>query len=381
MRNTFSKIIIALAVFGGLALVQADTIKLQNGDQLTGQLTAVKGEKILLNTPYATNPIAVSADDIKDASFEGKYSFRMSNDDKISGHINTIREGSLVIQAKYLDKLLLPLKEIASVRTGQESTTDKTKETVSSETGSKEEQDKEETEEKVETDTDDTADSADDTEEVESLWEGSISAGGNRQRGNTERTSATVEINAERATEQDEMSLLFRYNYAEEDSELTTRNIYGEMEYDYNLSERWYWSLNSSFLSDEFRDLDLRTTVGLGIGYRWLKSPRFSLATEAGLTYISRNYETSPDETDLAGRLSADFDGQITDTLSVFEELTVYPSLEGGSHLVHNEMGLKSKITDAWHLKLSHITDYNSDPPAGIEDTDTTLSLSVGYSF
>lgn len=378
------KTILSVTILMSLILavsLQADQINLDNGDQLSGKLTAIKGNKIVFITHYSTDPVAVSASKIQDIVVDGKCTLQMTNGDRISGHISALRDGELVLINEYQDKLTLPLHKIQAVNTGQKNVSGKNEKAVASGHLYPKNKSTEKEQEGAEIAADDTDEVVEGKKTPESSWEGSISAGGNRQRGNTERTSANIEVNVERLTELDEISLLFRYNYAEENSALTTRDIYGEIGYNYNLSERWYWTLNSSLLSDDFRDLDLRTTVGLGLGYRWLKSQRFSLSSEAGLTYISRNYEKSPDETDLAGRISVDVEGQITDTLSVFEKLTLYPSLEGGGHIVHNEMGLKSRITDAWHFKISHVTDYNSEPPENIEDTDTTLSLGIGYNF
>lgn len=379
MDVKFARNIVFVFVVAGLCSaisLQADKVSLKNGDRLSGKLVGVRGNALMFETAYAQNPIAISLSGIKAIEIGRVCRLGITNGDAISGEITGVRPAALVLKTAYQARLTVQTEQIQNL---ERLAAEQVEDIAGASTASGQAAASEGKSEATPLSSEESGNPI--KERRESLWEGAVSIGGNRQTGNTERTSANVEVNARRETEMDGIDLLFRYNYAEEDDSLTARDVYGEMTYKYNLSKRWYWSLSSSLLSDEFRDLDLRSTAALSVGYRWLDSERFSLTTEAGLTYISRNYETNPDETSLAGRLSLDFDGELTETLSVFENITIYPDFQGNGHIVHNEMGLKSRLSSAWHLRLSHVTDYNSDPPGSLEDTDTILSLGIGYDF
>ncbi len=355
-------------------ILQGATVFLKNGDRLSGKLTAIEDRQLTIRPSYAAQPVKIKISNVKNIDAESEYRVYMANGDRISGRIQSMRDGFVSLNtASYKGELRIPVSDIQKL--------EQTDESAMSSSASQTEADESGAEQDEAAPAPDEPAAGEKGNEAENLWHGSVSLSGNRQSGNTDRTSASAEIQARRKTEADVLSLLFRYNYAEEDGALTARDVYGQMGYEYNLSRRLYWLLSASLLADEFRDLDLRTTTGLSLGYRWLTSDTLSLSTEAGLTYISRNYETNPDETSLSARLAARLEAQLTETLQMFEDLTVYPNLQGDGHVLHNEVGLRSQITKAWHLKISHVTDYDSDPPGQLEDTDTTLSLGLGYSF
>ena len=81
-----------------------------------------------------------------------------------------------------------------------------------------------------------------------------------------------------------------------EDGIETARNnrVYGK--YDHFLTEKWYAYGNADAEEDKFKDLNLRTTIGGGMGYQFFETSERSLSLEGGFTYVNNDYDLAEDE-------------------------------------------------------------------------------------
>jgi hypothetical protein len=74
----------------------------------------------------------------------------------------------------------------------------------------------------------------------------------------------------------------------------TARNATGAFRYDRFVTRQLYFNGSAIFTNDRFRDLDLRTAIGLGAGYQVADNPRAKLGVEGGYGYVNRRFSTSP---------------------------------------------------------------------------------------
>jgi putative salt-induced outer membrane protein YdiY len=209
-----------------------------------------------------------------------------------------------------------------------------------------------------------------------------VSLAANLQSGNTDRGGLTASAEASRRGDRDRFQMRFLYNIAEENGALTTRNVFGALEYDYFFTKRFYGLLALELLNDTFKDLNLRTVVGPGVGYQVWDDPKKTLALEAGVSYYSEDLKSHPDRRWFALRLAADFGYKFTDSLKFTDRLVLYPSLENLSDFtLRNEAALLTTIGAGWSMKLADVTDYVSDPPSGTKSTDNLLTAGLQYAF
>jgi putative salt-induced outer membrane protein YdiY len=211
---------------------------------------------------------------------------------------------------------------------------------------------------------------------------GNISVGGAYQTGNTDRNSFSADGNASIRGERDRFGVRFLFNYAEEDGDVTTRNIYGALKYDYFFTKKFYGYLGLEMLYDRFKDLNLRTTVGPGVGYQFWDDEVKFLFLEGGLAYVNEDRRDAPDEDRISARLAANFRYTFSKYLTFADFLQVYPSLSyGGEFTLRNEAAILSPLGAGWALKLSNVWDYDSDPPEGVSKNDLLWILGLQYSF
>lgn len=215
-----------------------------------------------------------------------------------------------------------------------------------------------------------------------SAWSGSVTVGGNLQSGNTERLSGSLAAEAVRKTRRDRYSMRFIYNYAEEDDELTERNAFGALKYDYFFTRRTYGLLSLEMLSDEFKDISLRTVVGPGVGYQVWDDAAKSLGLEAGVSYFNEDRDEGTDDSWFTGRLAGILKLRVFEGVVFSDYLLVYPSFEEtGEYQLRNEAGLSTALGATWSLRLTSILEHDSQPEPGIKKTDLSWILGLQYNF
>ena len=317
--------------------VFADEIVLENGNILTGTVVKVEGGKLTLKTDFS-QPVEIQMDKIKKITTDNPVEVHLTTGEIIKGKLKTAEDGRMVIEpSPERGATRIEAKEIASVNPPPKPPVKLT---------------------------------------------GSITLGGNHQSGNTDRAGASVAADASLKTDLNRFSLRFLYNYAKESGQETTNNTYGLLKYDYFFTKKFYGYLASEFLKDRFKDLNLRTIVGPGVGYQVWDDPGKFLSLEGGVAYESDDYITAKDQSTVTARLAADFRYKLFEFVIFGDRLEVFPNLNyGGEYKLRNEASIQSPLGAGWALKLSNIIEQNSDPSPGFKKTDTTWILGLQYSF
>ncbi len=216
----------------------------------------------------------------------------------------------------------------------------------------------------------------------ETKWKGNANVAAEIKSGNTDRTSASVGAEGTRQTIQDRYNLRVLYNYAEENDIKTTYDVYGAGKYDYFISEKLYAYISLELLKDEFKNLNLRSVIGPGVGYQVWDNDIRTLSVEAGISYFSEDRDIGDDDQWATGRLAANFGYIFRKTISFTDSIIIYPNLEdSGEYTLRNEAVLATAIGTNWSLRFSNILEQDSDPSAGVEKSDWQWLLGLQYNF
>jgi putative salt-induced outer membrane protein YdiY len=315
----------------------ADVILLENGDRLTGEVTELVNGVVTIETEYA-EPIKIRADKVTGIETDRDVEVHMKTGEVIKGRLANDGGGELVVgAAETRGSTVVKWSGVEAINPSQ-------------------------------------------VQPVK--WTGSITVGAGLSSGNSDIANVSVGGEAQRRTEDDRYSVRFLHNYAEEDDKITSRNTYGAAKYDYFFSQRLFGYLGFELLNDDFRDLNLRTVVGPGIGYQVWEDPVRSLLFEGGLSFFSEDREESEDDDWISGRLAVDLRYEFFDAVIFSDRATIYPSLSDfGEYQLRNEAALLSALSAAWSLKLSSILERDSSPPDDIEKNDWHWVLGLQYGF
>jgi putative salt-induced outer membrane protein YdiY len=157
----------------------------------------------------------------------------------------------------------------------------------------------------------------------------------------------------------------------------------GGIKYDYFLSKKTYLLAQASGESDLNALLDLRTTVGVGVGYQFREDESWKISGEAGLSYVDENYEGNADDSDfLAARLAYKADWKASDKWEVGQAGQIYPSLEDKEDVnALVDTHAKVTLTKNMFLQLQWLFTWDNTPASGTERVDDLYLLTLGWSF
>jgi putative salt-induced outer membrane protein len=170
--------------------------------------------------------------------------------------------------------------------------------------------------------------------------------------------------------------------YGEIDNEKTAERYFTELRADYLWTERFYSFGNATWLKDQFAGLDARYYAGLGVGYFFVKTPKHTLVTEAGLNYTVEEFTDNTDRGYLGGRLFGKYTYSFTEKNFFSQSVEYLPDFkEASNYLVNSETALVSTLNGNLSLKTSYLVRYDNEPAAGKKKTDTIASAAVVANF
>jgi putative salt-induced outer membrane protein YdiY len=163
----------------------------------------------------------------------------------------------------------------------------------------------------------------------------------------------------------------------------TARNWSGTFKYDRFLTPRLFVNANAIFTNDRFRDLDLRTALGAGIGYQILQTAVVTLTADAGLGWVNENLASQPDDRYTAVRESAALTvNAIPDRVQLFHQHDGFIGVTGHDNLfVRMQNGVRVGLAAGFVTTLRLDFDYDRSPAPGRRNVDQTFALTLGYRF
>jgi putative salt-induced outer membrane protein YdiY len=214
-------------------------------------------------------------------------------------------------------------------------------------------------------------------------FSGHANAALSRQRGNTDKDELDLDADLTLRRKHDRFTAFAELEKDRADNEKIKDAWKLDGNYDYFVTEKWYWGGFVRFEHDQFADLNLRTSVGPLIGYQWIESKEMNLSTSTGLSYVSEDFDSQPDNDYVAVPWNINFDMYLLDDFAQFyHKQNGFWSVEDSSDVVVDTWtGLRFPLilglVASTELKLSYDGAVASDK----SKTDTTYSLKLGYQW
>lgn len=147
----------------------------------------------------------------------------------------------------------------------------------------------------------------------------------------------------------------------------------------YKFNDRLFAYGLAQYERDRFQGYSARYTVSGGLGYRVIAQDDVTLDLRAGPAWRRTELVTGGSDSSLAGLASADFKWEIAEDLNFRQRGSAL--VESGTSTFTTETSLETVLTGALSARLSYLVEYESDPPAGRESTDTTTRATIVYGF
>ncbi len=316
----------------------ADEVTMANGDVITGEILTLKEGKLTIKTPY-NEALEVAWGSIKRIQSETPVEVVLSDDTRLQGPLQMGEDGVLQVVTESAGPVAVG--EMALI-------TDINPPVVPAVT-----------------------------------YEGNLDAGVSYLTGNADTVSGNLSGLFVARSKRQRFTLRGKWYYAENDKVVNAREAGGSVKYDFFVTEKFYVYANTLFLYNPFKDLDLRSTFGGGVGYQFWEDVRKKLSFELGVSYVDENFRIAEDNAYAGGRWAINFDYWILqDKIDLFHFQEGYFSLEDFKDMnLITEQGLRFMVLKDFYTSFQVNVAYDNIPSPGFKSTDTALIFGLGYNF
>jgi putative salt-induced outer membrane protein YdiY len=328
-------LVIALAAV--VSSARADEIVLNNGDRLTGTITAA-GSKLTIDTK-AAGKVTVDLKDVKTFSTDEPTDIVLRDGTKVRARIESAGNGQIALASGAAPITVVPYGRLKAINSPT------------------------------------------------AAWSGNVLVGGLLARGNTDVDSLNASAQLNHKTDHDQFTFFGQYLFGRQrvpgdGKHETTNDLLGRIKYEYDFTPRLYGYASVQAEHDTIAGLDLRLAPMVGPGYTWFDEPVFTFSTEAGIGYLYRQYAHDGETGTAAARLAYHLQSQINDKVSAFHDMEYLPGLDRIDNYVLNaDLGVHTEITGKIYTEFRVDYRYDSKPAPGHGPNDLRFILGVGASF
>jgi putative salt-induced outer membrane protein YdiY len=317
----------------------ADEVRLKNGDRLTGKVKLLEEGKLLFETPYA-GEITIIWSKVSRLKTDGPIKVVLHDETVVQGTSLLAEDGKMRLETEEIDEdISFDLADLKFINPEPPGPAVK----ISAR----------------------------------------ANVGVDVKKGNTETESYHLDGSFQARTKQNRFKIGLEMNNERDASVKTAQNWLVSMNYDHFLSQKWYVSGNTSFENDEFKDLNLRTALGIGAGYQIFETPVTNFSGEMGLSQVNEDFEFDEDASYLAGRIAFTLErGFWGNRMAFFHNDEALISLEDTNDItIRTRTGFRFPFNDAFNLTVQYNWDWDKTPAIGQEKTDEQYLVTLGYEY
>lgn len=215
-------------------------------------------------------------------------------------------------------------------------------------------------------------------------YEGSFNVGFNAARGNANTTDVHIDGKIVPSFGRNTIAIGGDLNRSEADGQTNQSNWTVRAEYsrDFGVQRRWYANVFNSYENNDLGDLNLRVTAGAGVGYRFFNERPTLLSISLGPGYVNENYRTEGDRTFLGLVWNLSFERDLWgEDLVFYHTDTLTFGLTEDQLVARTATGLKVALIADLTASAELRYDHQKAPPPGAVKDDWYYILKIGYEF
>ena len=132
---------------------------------------------------------------------------------------------------------------------------------------------------------------------------------------------------------------------------------------------------------DSQEDLRIRTSLGGTLGYRFWETAAGALKTSGGISQLWEDYQTNASQRDYALTWIFNYRTRINKNWEYFANSRTFFRLKQSATLVNINQTLRIGLTNHITWNLTHIVDYDSDPVDKSRNVDSRIKMGIGYQW
>ena len=196
--------------------------------------------------------------------------------------------------------------------------------------------------------------------------------------GNSRQLGTAGSLRAKLAGPKDALHFYAIYDRQKSDGLITSDQLRGGIDYQNNFSDRGFWYVRDELGYDRVKDIGFYNTAAAGFGLEIIKQPKHNLSFRLGVASRFESYRTAGLENFNEIGIDAGLHHDWTFTASkIVTDITWNPAFKdfGEYRLFHESYYELPLSKSLWKFRVGISNDYNSTPPAGIKEMDTTYFI------
>ena len=212
---------------------------------------------------------------------------------------------------------------------------------------------------------------------------GQVNVGADMKRGNTHKDRYDVDGRVTMSWGIHRLIVGGSAHYLEDKGVSTEDNQLGYVEYNRFFKPEWYGFANLRLARDKFKDLDLRTAAGAGLGHQFWRSKLTNLSLELGPNYIYEKGEIRGNREWTAARWQLSYDRWFFDYfVQFFHRHEGFMRVDDfNQYFLTSSTGLKFPLGKGFAITWQYDYDYDNNPQPRKEKYDTRMLLLLGYNW
>ncbi|MEQ8762327.1 MAG: DUF481 domain-containing protein [Planctomycetota bacterium] len=329
----------------------ADEVTLRNGDKLSGRVVSLDGDTLKIHSDVLDADVEIPWDQVMSFQTDGLVEVEMPDGRKVMGRVSMPAAADARIITSAGDEESLS-RDGFKISTGES--------------------------------------------EEESPWSGNVRLDFATTQGNSNTATFGTSARVQRETDKTVLSAYFQSFFQRSDGERNAENYSWGARADYKFTERAYGYLSADWLSDSFRQLNLRTQLGLGGGYKFIDEENLDFAGELGLTYTDDDFQEpnwlerladptikSADDEYVSARVAESLNWKINETVELRHFAEWLPNVEDpfNDYLMRAIIELRVALDQNLYLEVGAEDRYDNTPPKDIKRNDLRVFAALGYSW
>ncbi len=210
---------------------------------------------------------------------------------------------------------------------------------------------------------------------------GTVTAGGNHTQGNSNAKAFNSAARFTLYAERQRLLIEAKYNYGQAGAQVTARNSLASLKHDYFVSKQIFIESFGMLEKDTLQNLQLRSSIGSGLGYQFYETARTMLSLSVGLAHVSEHFTNSPNTQTPSGRWSLRWEHALwPDRVKVFHRQEGFYDINAGNAFRLNaDQGIRITVYKNLFFNVEYDLRLNTQPAPGRKTTDEAVIFGVGY--
>jgi putative salt-induced outer membrane protein len=217
-------------------------------------------------------------------------------------------------------------------------------------------------------------------------WRGSLGANVSAASGNNQSVNAGLNADAVRQREYDKLVAFVQSLYGRREtngvSELTASRFRAGTRYDRDISDLTYGFVGYDLEKNKLNDLKWRHSPSVGAGLHLRKTETFTFDVFAGYSHNREELYSGTKRSFDEGLIGEETTHKFSQGASFRQRLTLFPNLsDSGEYRIVFDAGLLMPLVDRWNLTVNLAARYQSNPPLGVQKSDTLVFTGLQYNW